>query len=789
MKHTLVIILLSLFALTVGAQMPNEVWDKPLMGFNSHSHVFSVKKVALGDDRTEVTFHVTFRPDHWIKMASSTYLQVGEERFAMQKTMPLWAPVGTTLIEPDQQFFMPKSGEVDFTLVFAPLPKGTKHFDLIEPAGWQIFNVRPKGLLPEGITDTYWRNDATGDWLIGFAEHYVVYDSRMWEIRSREEKKGGYTLLAVHGDEPLNIRVEKMKKGVRKISINDSKAVVCSPIVTPHLPDYPTRDLRTDFKDNAYQAGDSATIVGWIKDLPPTIKQKQGYFSVFLENVVSDKQEVFNAPFDTLGRFSIKVPLLNTSSVYYMDQRHGGVVGHIVLEPGETYFYLYDGKTGQTLFMGKNARLQNELLAYQLFADFSSLQKDHSTAAEAMAFLEENKRRLEMANETLDSILLAHPNLSQRFVNYQRSGYIVDMGRELMQARFYVDQWKLPKEYVDYVSQNLWLQHGKPYTLHREFSTFMRDYIDVQNGEREGFKTSVIPMIKEMAKQREITISDKELEVLNSFAKSSEKLGEDLSATDDAAKKQALIDAFNSSELIQEINNIVGKLRYELSTKMLCEKLKHGLDSVASDRVLYELYIARELYKNIDDNRRAMPDFLIEWMNDKLKIASFRQQVLAQHEKYEALSRRDISNSKSLRSPEDVAGMSDGEKILRRLIEPYKGKLVLIDVWGTWCSPCKRALADSQEEYARLEPYNMVFLYLANHSDNETWQNVIKENNVLGENVVHYNLPAEQQHAVEQFLKVTKFPSYFLIDRQGQLLDVNADPRNLDSFEQLIKSL
>ena len=59
----------------------------------------------------------------------------------------------------------------------------------------------------------------------------------------------------------------------------------------------------------------------------------------------------------------------------------------------------------------------------------------------------------------------------------------------------------------------------------------------------------------------------------------------------------------------------------------------------------------------------------------------------------------------------------------------------------------------------------------------------------MGENVIHYNLPAEQQRAVEQYLKVPHYPSYFLFDRNGQHLDINADPRNLDKFEELIKSL
>ena len=133
--------------------------------------------------------------------------------------------------------------------------------------------------------------------------------------------------------------------------------------------------------------------------------------------------------------------------------------------------------------------------------------------------------------------------------------------------------------------------------------------------------------------------------------------------------------------------------------------------------------------------------------------------------------------------------VDNGEKILRKLIEPYKGKFILLDVWGTWCGPCKAALANSQEEYERLNPYDIVYLYLANNSSEESWENVIKEYNVTGDNVVHYNLPAEQQTAIERFLGVNSYPTYKLIDRNGNILDVNADPRDLNALENLLKTM
>ena len=74
-------------------------------------------------------------------------------------------------------------------------------------------------------------------------------------------------------------------------------------------------------------------------------------------------------------------------------------------------------------------------------------------------------------------------------------------------------------------------------------------------------------------------------------------------------------------------------------------------------------------------------------------------------------------------------------------------------------------------------------LYLQNENG------TIKEYNVTGDNVFHYNLPEAQQHAVENYLNISSYPSYRLFDRQGNLLDVNADARNLDRLEDLLKKL
>ena len=85
--------------------------------------------------------------------------------------------------------------------------------------------------------------------------------------------------------------------------------------------------------------------------------------------------------------------------------------------------------------------------------------------------------------------------------------------------------------------------------------------------------------------------------------------------------------------------------------------------------------------------------------------------------------------------------------------------------------------------------YDIQYLYLANRSPQDSWENVIKEYNVSGPNVAHYNLPDEQQAAIERHLNVHSWPTYKLFNRDGDMLDLNVDPRDLENLARLLEQM
>lgn len=772
MKRRIAFLLLVLVAMTGWAQQ--KVWDNVVTG---HTNVpdFKVTKVAIYNDRTEVFFHLDMHTaGESVPLATKPTLTADGKTYSVK---------GATVISLTEPYTIPTGGKVDFSLIFEPIPENTYLISVAEPNAWSIANVHDADSQPTGIANTYWRNEATGDWLIGFAKQHVIYNNKVYDIVSQTVKKDAYTLTLNDG---TTIRVGKMKKGLRQIAIGKNKAIVCSPIRGAALPDYPTKDQRTGFVDNGYNPKDSVTIIGWLKDMPEEARRQGGDFNVSVKNFLVDEEETAYAKMDSLGRFTLKMPLLNSSEVFIdWDRSHQSSV----LEPGKTYFFLSDFMTGQTLWMGDDVRVQNELIVYPHAWPNDRIPRDQRGKVNAMDFKAKTDNSRAAATASLEETIAQHPNLSQRYTDYAK-GYIqTAQGESLMQGRYAMPNYELPQEYMDYVTKECWQKAVKPYTLYRDYSSFRDDYLTyIIHNRQWRVNWNIYDYNNELAS------NDKELAILNQWKDwiidANAKV---MAAPEEERQKVAEKLNADNADMIKEVDKILqsSKAQKVLRGKELMIRMGQEafvLDSIGADQIIKDVWLSRLVNSLIDETHTAVSPMVIDTLKAMVKNHFGIERIEKANDYYLALENREFDKL-VLKSSDNLADLSEGEALLKKILEPYKGKFVLLDIWGTWCGPCKEALSHSTEEYARLKDYDIQYLYLANESPQTSWENVIKEYNVSGPNVAHYNLPLEQQAAIERHLNVHAWPTYKLFNRDGNLLDLRVDPRDLEGLADLLEQL
>ncbi|MBQ9363093.1 MAG: redoxin domain-containing protein [Bacteroidaceae bacterium] len=768
-----------------GAKDTKVVWENPTTEFGTEygdgffNITLDVTKVELKETETVVYLTVHRRSgysDMWFQFAGETYLKVGDQRYTV---------TSADGIELNQHTLTNKDGKLDIALHFQPLPQGTKSFDFIEGDGdgaFQIKGIKPVEERWKQLLPSYWLNDKTGDWEIAFLEEGAIYQCKFWNYKECELNHitGEAEMVITDGNEELKVKVGKDKKGKRTMQIGGQK-VTYSMITSRFMPDYPTKDTRTDFVDTGYKT-DTVTVVGWLKDMPEHYK-KEKTFEFGYENIFTDEQESVRADLDEQGHFTVKIPVLN-STEFFCDWSRCFI--RTMLEPGKTYFMLYDFKEGRRYFMGEDARLQNELFKYPL--DWKSIRMEKGEDLDHYIASVDSLLKAQYAY--IDELCKTHPTLSTRFNLYRKGNTLCQQARDFGQARFYTPNYQLSDNARKYAYDTFWTKMEEPYTLHRDLSTFLRDYLgDVSESRASSFSWKVQDHIAEY------TTNDEELALLTRWKEWITEAQARVDAASTTEEKEQIAEELNAenADLITKVQEILNgpKAIKLIKGKSLIAQIKDQLpilDSLHAAPIIRDTHLFQIVYQGIDHHRCSLLPEVIDTLKALTSHPLCVEMVEKRNDHYLAIENREFDKL-VLKSSDNLKDISEGEALLKKILEPFKGKLVLLDIWGTWCGPCKEALKHSTEEYAQLKDYDIEFLYLANSSPMDSWENIIKEYNVTGDNVAHYNLPREQQSAIERYLDIHAFPTYKLFDREGNLLDLKVDARDLDNLEYLIKQL
>ncbi|WP_167612616.1 TlpA family protein disulfide reductase [Maribellus sediminis] len=642
-----------------------------------------------------------------------------------------------------------------------------------------------------------WADPYDNKWRFGFFEDFVIFDGEVYPCKSFDYKRNKFRFVLEKGNEQINLQLALSDSSNCKVTLNESEPITLFKCGKT-LPAYTTADTRK-FKDTGFSKADTVTIRGYLRHNP-----FDKPFSVTIHDPIKDDQVEFYGDVDENGFFTLKFSLLNTTQVF-LDW--GRMTKMDVVEPGESYFLFYDLNNKQHLIAGDNERFHNEFASYDVYYSNPRMTREEYERIQKLPqleYLEIQKKELKDSYTHLDNFIENNPAVSDRFKYFYKNYYRFQTGGNLMQRFFTLDrraEEKFPETFLSYVNDTLYQNNPpQPCTLVRDFFTFTRDRINYEQYKlgRNSWSIKQTDALYYMDEKGLITLTEEQKIAIPELNKQLDTLIALSRAKADSLQLAAAFEKYNSVgkpiiELFEKepVKSFLANDWRDIASEMIDSKRYKSMleicDQLITDAIIKDVFEAQLFYQYIDHQRSALPEYMKTMLNECVTNDLLKADINKQDQYYNDLGKQDILYVESLKNTDHLKDASDADSLFAALTSPYRGKVIYIDFWGSWCGPCKDQMRYVREVKEALKDKDVIFMYFANGSPEQAWKNIIKENHLSGENAVHYRLPEQQQSMLERRLSVNSFPTYILMDTEGNIVNMKA-PRPQQK-EQLVKEI
>ncbi|MBT8219447.1 MAG: TlpA family protein disulfide reductase [Bacteroidia bacterium] len=140
--------------------------------------------------------------------------------------------------------------------------------------------------------------------------------------------------------------------------------------------------------------------------------------------------------------------------------------------------------------------------------------------------------------------------------------------------------------------------------------------------------------------------------------------------------------------------------------------------------------------------------------------------------------------AKGKEAPDFEGHTLEGEKIS---LTDLKGKNIYIDVWATWCGPCKAeqpALFALEEKYK--DNKNIAFVGVSIDENKAAWEKMVSEKEMKGIQI--YTDNAWESTICNDYL-IKGIPRFILVNKEGKIINADAPRPSSEQIKDILKEL
>ena len=195
-----------------------------------------------------------------------------------------------------------------------------------------------------------------------------------------------------------------------------------------------------------------------------------------------------------------------------------------------------------------------------------------------------------------------------------------------------------------------------------------------------------------------------------------------------------------------------GRVRYWYLAEQLISSFQHGRDGFASTNRMWRDFQATNPYPEYNQAVQAALDKAMELQTGRP-------------------------------APDFTLKGLDGQPVS---LSQFRGKVVLLDFWASWCGPCIGNLPYLRKIKKKMAELPVVFVNLSLDSSDAAWRKAIDEYGIEG---VHVRSGTSGSGATSAY-NVRAIPAYFLVDPQGIIVERLSGVHDPDAIvAKILKSL
>lgn len=231
------------------------------------------------------------------------------------------------------------------------------------------------------------------------------------------------------------------------------------------------------------------------------------------------------------------------------------------------------------------------------------------------------------------------------------------------------------------------------------------------------------------------------------------------------------IDSYITS--ICAINNGMTNTRNLYDFTLIKEYYEEGLKQL--EGLTRDAFLTRQLINGIQHGSTGIEELYLKFQGD-CKNNMLRELVKREYNLYQIINTKkdNLDYTIITNPPEDFA----------QFVKEYKGKVLFIKFWGSWCSPCIRSIPLVHELAVKINHKDFQIIHVAERDNYKNLEFAVKKYKLDG---VHILLTDKTEKSWKTDIDFYSVPYYAIINRNGRIIDHGILSLEIESeFESII---